>query len=351
MKPSLDTPPSRTEIELRERLRVAMNFIEEWSQWWSYALALDDDAMTEEQKAADEEKAARFGSRGARMVVENRHFLNTGDLPVSEMSPPAPSPLGGLADILAEYDAIVNRFDRADPEADFVMRGSDWREIRKALKNAAPPAGEDSTPPHTARAAAGAACSETQAYKSSEAPVTLKDLAKVAMKDFGPYVPPVVYDAKRGGFYDTKDGHRLTDAELATHRKQNPLNCDRDARRWAREFNEVLYQNHGLYADWLVSWFANAIMCGEDTYRWRKEAEASTPQSAIEAPKVEKLLADIEQGVLGAHGLDTEEMNTLRGALRQFALAPTDTDVCKVCGLFKRGPNVSGDACPGHKEG
>jgi hypothetical protein len=31
---------------------------------------------------------------------------------------------------------------------------------------------------------------------------------------------------------------------------------------------------------WLIGWFANAMMCGEDTYRWRKEAEARTATSA-----------------------------------------------------------------------
>lgn len=46
----------------------------------------------------------------------------------------APSPLGSLDTIVAEYDSIVNgRLDPRDAEADFVMRGSDWREIRKAL--------------------------------------------------------------------------------------------------------------------------------------------------------------------------------------------------------------------------
>lgn len=45
-------------------------------------------------------------------------------------------------------------------------------------------------------------------------------------EDGGPYIPPVIYDAKRGGFYDTKDHHRLTDAELAEYRKKNPGNYD-----------------------------------------------------------------------------------------------------------------------------
>jgi len=59
------------------------------------------------------------------------------------------------------------------------------------------------------------------------------------------------------------------------------LNEDRDPRRWAREFNEVIGKvsngghepiNEGL----LIAWFANAMMCGEDTYRWRQEAAQST---------------------------------------------------------------------------
>lgn len=59
-------------------------------------------------------------------------------------------------------------------------------------------------------------------------------------------------------------------------REVKPLNCDRDPARWAREFNEVLAARgiQPLDPGWLISWFANAMMCGEDTYRWRKEAEA-----------------------------------------------------------------------------
>src|SRR5882672_9130401 len=41
------------------------------------------------------------------------------------------SPLGGLGDVIAEYDRITDHLDSLDAEADFVMRGSDWREIRK----------------------------------------------------------------------------------------------------------------------------------------------------------------------------------------------------------------------------
>lgn len=48
-------------------------------------------------------------------------------------SPAATSPIGDFADVVATYDDIVCRLDRPDPEADFVMRGSDWRTIRPAI--------------------------------------------------------------------------------------------------------------------------------------------------------------------------------------------------------------------------
>ena len=45
-----------------------------------------------------------------------------------------------------------------------------------------------------------------------------------------------------------------------------PLNTDFDARRWAKEFNETLiklgHQPHDR--DFLIAWFANAIMAGYD---------------------------------------------------------------------------------------
>jgi len=68
--------------------------------------------------------------------------------------------------------------------------------------------------------------------------------------------------------------------------KSKPLNADRDAQRWAREFKAICAAVYGgdiadrLDDGWLISWFANAIMCGEDTYRWRKEAEAKAVPSA-----------------------------------------------------------------------
>jgi len=44
------------------------------------------------------------------------------------------------------------------------------------------------------------------------------------------------------------------------------LHQDMDARRWASEFNAVLASNNQQQIDegWLISWFANAIMCGYD---------------------------------------------------------------------------------------
>jgi hypothetical protein len=57
--------------------------------------------------------------------------------------------------------------------------------------------------------------------------------------------------------------------------KNLPLNCDRDPARWAREFDDVLAKEYNLRVDegWLIGWFANAMMCGEDTYRWKLEKE------------------------------------------------------------------------------
>jgi len=43
------------------------------------------------------------------------------------------------------------------------------------------------------------------------------------------------------------------------------LNQDTDARRWAKEFTSIA-KDQGLKIDegWMLSWFANAIMCGYD---------------------------------------------------------------------------------------
>lgn len=56
--------------------------------------------------------------------------------------------------------------------------------------------------------------------------------------------------------------------------KQKPLNEDVDAQRWAREFMEVWNKNPVMDEGWMLSWFANAIMCGMDVQRWKMEKEA-----------------------------------------------------------------------------
>ena len=54
-----------------------------------------------------------------------------------------------------------------------------------------------------------------------------------------------------------------------------PLNCDRDPARWAREFNDAAAMQRFPYDEgFLIGWFANAMMCGEDTYRWRTQSVA-----------------------------------------------------------------------------
>lgn len=63
----------------RERLRLAMLFIEEWANWWAYGLGLDDSVpLSPEETKAAEEKAASFGKRASAMVIDNRRFLHRG---------------------------------------------------------------------------------------------------------------------------------------------------------------------------------------------------------------------------------------------------------------------------------
>lgn len=66
-----------------------------------------------------------------------------------------------------------------------------------------------------------------------------------------------------------------------------PLNEDRDASRWADEFRKTLGENPHLMAmerDWLIGWFANAIMCGYDSAKREilGEAPRATPEHLIE---------------------------------------------------------------------
>lgn len=97
----------------------------------------------------------------------------------------------------------------------------------------------------------------------------------------------------------------------ATDGESKPLNCDRDAARWAREFNDrlaTIYKLPPLDEGWLLSWFANAMMCGEDTYRWRLEAGTSRSEIAPNAA-LRKAVSDIEDRI-AAHQLNAPEVFT-----------------------------------------
>jgi len=77
--------------------------------------------------AAYEALAARIGKRPPFDIV--REHATT-----SAIEPAAP--FIELAEVLKEYDAIVDgRLDPRDAEADFVMRGSDWRVLRAAFRS------------------------------------------------------------------------------------------------------------------------------------------------------------------------------------------------------------------------
>lgn len=68
-----------------------------------------------------------------------------------------------------------------------------------------------------------------------------------------------------------------------TDESVKPLNCDRDAMRWSNAFNDILVsKGHQPFdPDWMMSWFANAMMCGEDTYRWKYEKEIEAKDRRI----------------------------------------------------------------------
>lgn len=69
-------PEIKPGADASERLRLAMLFMEEWSNWWSYALGVDDDKpMSAEEKAAGEKMAESLGARARDMVIDNRRFL------------------------------------------------------------------------------------------------------------------------------------------------------------------------------------------------------------------------------------------------------------------------------------
>jgi hypothetical protein len=75
---------------------------------------------------------------------------------------------------------------------------------------------------------------------------------------------------------------------LPTATSDTPLNCDRDAGRWARDFI-ALFDGEMVGAKkvdegLLISWFANAMMCGEDTYRWKLEKEGRIASEIAASP-------------------------------------------------------------------
>lgn len=69
-----------------------------------------------------------------------------------------------------------------------------------------------------------------------------------------------------------------TMVEATVPPKKSKLPASFDARDWASEFVEIFTKLHpGVEIDegWMISWFANALMCGYDTAtgRMRKKME------------------------------------------------------------------------------
>lgn len=87
-----------------------------------------------------------------------------------------------------------------------------------------------------------------------------------------------------------------------------PLNEDMDARRWANEFNSVLVSKGEQPYDpgWLISWFANALMCGSDVKRWEMEKELTSLRARadrlINIIKLDKRIEEFECGHDAEHG-------------------------------------------------
>lgn len=62
--------------DARERLRLAMLFIEEWANWWSYALQRPaGKPVTLDEDAAAQKMAQDLGARARTTVINNRMFL------------------------------------------------------------------------------------------------------------------------------------------------------------------------------------------------------------------------------------------------------------------------------------
>ena len=59
-----------------------------------------------------------------------------------------------------------------------------------------------------------------------------------------------------------------------------------DARDWASEFVEIfnkLYPGVDIDEGWMISWFANALMCGYDTHDRRTKKRIERMQRKMEA--------------------------------------------------------------------
>lgn len=66
----------RDDDDAKERLRLAMLFIEEWANWWSCALQRPaGKPTTPEEEAASEKMAQDLGARARTTVINNRMFL------------------------------------------------------------------------------------------------------------------------------------------------------------------------------------------------------------------------------------------------------------------------------------
>ena len=57
---------------VRKAFDNSLNFIEEWSNWWSYALEKPDGS---EPTEADNQKAHELGDRAAKTVIDGRRLL------------------------------------------------------------------------------------------------------------------------------------------------------------------------------------------------------------------------------------------------------------------------------------
>lgn len=123
----------------------------------------------------------------------------------------------------------------------------------------------------------------------------------------------------------TDSSEKQEPAPAAPSEGPTPLNCDRDPVRWAQEFNIVIRDKGHVLIDQglLIAWFANAMMCGEDTYRWRKEAERSAIPPPTQAMIDAGTLA-IEQG-RGAKSVWLE----MNARAERSSTTPTESDALR----------------------